>query len=420
MLTSLELKNFKNFRHANLDLGPFTVLVGTNASGKSNLRDAFRFLHGIGRGYSLAEIIGQKWGDEGVLQWRGIRGGVRETVYHGENRFALSVQVPTPRGGRGDQGITVRYSIEVENSAHDKSLHIADESLTVVPAGRLFYCRQHIDQQHLKVRFHRGSRPGRYPPTETLISSIPLLWQIATSKRGDLRQVQWYCRYVLEQLQSFRFLDLNPDAMRIPSLPGQNVLGDRGENLSSVLYAICSDEKGRRSVIEWVKELTPMDASDFQFPADQAGRVLLSLVENGGRATSALSASDGTLRFLAMTAALLGPEPAGHYFFEELDNGIHPTRLALLVQLIERRVAAGGIQMLATTHSPQLLGLLNSTSLEAAALTYRLPGAADAHIKRIMDIPDAAAVIRQQNLARLHASGWLEDAVAFAEEEVPS
>ena len=71
-MNRLRLENFKNFKNATLELGPLTVLVGTNASGKSNLRDAFRFLHGIARGYSLAEIIGEKWIEGGVLQWSGM------------------------------------------------------------------------------------------------------------------------------------------------------------------------------------------------------------------------------------------------------------------------------------------------------------------------------------------------------------
>jgi len=91
MLTTLRLQGFKNFRDATLLLGPLTVLVGTNAAGKSNLRDALRFLHGVARGYSLAEIIGEKWGEGGVLQWRGIRGGTREAAFEGASSFALEV-----------------------------------------------------------------------------------------------------------------------------------------------------------------------------------------------------------------------------------------------------------------------------------------------------------------------------------------
>ena len=74
MITSIRLINFKNFADETLKLGPFTVIVGANASGKSNIRDAFRFLHGIGRGYTLAEIIGGKIGVGGQLEWEAIRG----------------------------------------------------------------------------------------------------------------------------------------------------------------------------------------------------------------------------------------------------------------------------------------------------------------------------------------------------------
>ena len=78
MITSLRLVNFKNFADETLRLGPFTVIVGANASGKSNIRDAFRFLHGIGRGYTLAEILGGKYGAGGQLEWAGIRGAMNE------------------------------------------------------------------------------------------------------------------------------------------------------------------------------------------------------------------------------------------------------------------------------------------------------------------------------------------------------
>ena len=74
MITSVRLINFKNFADETLKLGPFTVIVGANASGKSNIRDAFRFLHGIGRGYALSEITGGKIGVGGQLEWEPIRG----------------------------------------------------------------------------------------------------------------------------------------------------------------------------------------------------------------------------------------------------------------------------------------------------------------------------------------------------------
>jgi predicted ATPase len=119
-----------------------------------------------------------------------------------------------------------------------------------------------------------------------------------------------------------------------------------------------------------------------------------------------------------MIAALLGPEPARFYFFEELENGIHPTRLHLLLSLIEKRVADTGIQIVATSHSPQLLGFLGPESRRHAALVYRLRDTDEAQVQRIMDIPEVAKVVATQDWAKLHASGWLEDAVLLTAPEL--
>ena len=47
MLKQITLENWKSFRHAELYIDPLTVLIGTNASGKSNVVDALDFLNSI-------------------------------------------------------------------------------------------------------------------------------------------------------------------------------------------------------------------------------------------------------------------------------------------------------------------------------------------------------------------------------------
>jgi hypothetical protein len=219
------------------------------------------------------------------------------------------------------------------------------------------------------------------------------------------------------KLNRMRFFDWSVDAIRQPALPGQDVLSDNGRNLSSVLYAICRNHRDKRNLLSWIEELTPMDAVDFEFPADPTGRVLAALVEKNGQRITVASASDGTLRFLAFLAALLGPHPATSYFFEELENGIHPTRLSLLLNLIENQVKTKGIQIVATTHSPQLLGRLSKESLENASLIYRLENEPDARIIRVLDMPDARRLIKKQRLADLFASGWFENTADYMQPE---
>lgn len=418
MFTKLKLERFKNFEDAELLLGPLTLLIGTNASGKSNLRDAFRFLHGISRGYTLADIMGQKWIEGGTIQWGGIRGGNQEITYRQADTFALTVEFGEPR---------YIYSIEINPGATTGKPKVVKESF--YESESMIYDSHPSDNppdqkdiEHLVVRTKYGL--GREAVEESFTANQPVLPRIRKrfqERQNRGRRLNWRYKGMIEAIEalgSIRFLDLTPEAMRIPSLPGQTILGDRGENLSSVLQVICEDPQRKANLIEWIRELTPMDVQDFEFPSDQVGRILVSLVEENGQKISAYSASDGTLHFLGMIAALLGPEPADFYFFEELENGLHPARLHLLLQLIERKVAEGNIQMVATSHSPPLLRFLSPASLEHAALVYRLPGDPDARIKRILDIPDARRVINQHDVANLYESGWFEDAMFFDEAKV--
>ncbi|HLM75930.1 MAG TPA: AAA family ATPase [Polyangiaceae bacterium] len=413
MLTSISLENFKSFRSATLPLGPFTLLVGTNASGKSNLRDALRFIHGIGREYSLAEIIDEKYGEGGERQWAGIRGGTREIAFAGQDQFRIRVELGALLGpGYGGRGFPLTYDIAVAVGDPKVGPHVLRESLYL---GRFMYFDSHPskdppkqqDAEHLRVRIRRASARGPHGPARTFLSSSPALLQAVRKSDKRLRIAE----ALIPALHSMRFLDLAPNAMRIPSLPGQPVLGDQGERLSAALLAICRDEQKKQTLLEWIRVLTPLDVVDFDFPPDYTGRVLVHLIEQGGRRISAHSASDGTLRFLGMLAAMLDPGASRTYVIEELENGIHPTRLHLLVQLIEQQCRTGLVQVIATTHSPQLLGFLSPEARQSALLVYRLRGADDSAVRRVVELPDLNRILETQDLARLHASGWLEDMV---------
>ncbi len=91
-------------------LGSFTVLIGANASGKSNIRDAFRFLHGLGMHYRLAEILGEAYYGSARV-WDGIRGGKREVAYSGSETFELGVGMEIP--SRDDRAYHLDYRIGV-------------------------------------------------------------------------------------------------------------------------------------------------------------------------------------------------------------------------------------------------------------------------------------------------------------------
>ena len=421
MITSISLVDFKNFENELLSVGPLSVIVGANASGKSNIRDAFRFLHAIGRGYTLAEIIGGKYGAGGQTEWEPIRGApnelgrLRQTDgYYG---FLVSVDV------KNDQQ-TISYSIGVRSDADDfGGFRLAQESLS--EGGTSIYTshpdasdpvQAQDDAAHLLLRMGKVGDQRKYGDRVAVRPNQPALTQIG--EHGRVRRAhKEIVEYVIDVLGNMRFLDLVPDRMRHPAFPGQTVLGDGGENLPTVLRTLCADSRRKDDFLAWTRELTPMDVKDFYFHADPVtGLVQLAMVEAGGNKVSAYSMSDGTLRFLAMLAALLSDNPAMLYFFEEIDNGIHPSRLRLLIELLETRTEKGPMQVVTTSHSPDLLSMVNERTFRNMSVVCRLEDASNSIIRPVSEIPSAADLRKTQGLGRLHASGWLEDALAFTED----
>ncbi|MEA3308695.1 MAG: AAA family ATPase [Chloroflexota bacterium] len=414
MIEWLKLENFKNFSEAKLFCGPVTLLMGINAAGKSNLRDAFRLLLGIGLGYNLAEIFGRRY-TSGQLQWSGIRGGLSEVTYFGSTTFSLTIKFKLRS--------SYQYKIEIAPKLSTRPQVVA-ESL-YCDQKMLFDTRPNQDASpQIEINIARDERCQK-EHTLAVNTAQPVLTQIleesSFSERTDsaAKEVRRGVQATLTTFRALCFFDLIPNSMREPSFLGQN-LGDRGENLSSVLADICKNptQKARKeALVAWVKALTPMDVQDFEFTEDQMGRVLVTLVESAGRKTSAYSASDGTLRFLAIAAALLNPHIKS-CFFEELENGIHPTRLHLLLDLIEQTTLHNDTQVIATTHSPQLLRLISPATLDYTSLIYRLPDESTGHIQRLVDLPQPALdILRKKNLAQLYESGWFENVVNLLSEE---
>lgn len=398
MITSLRLHNFKNFADETLRVGPFTVIVGANASGKSNIRDAFRFLHGIGRGYTLAEIVGGKYGAD----WKPIRGSASGIVRFGTSastlnpgRFALEVGLHLVRGVAANAPHDATYRVQARPEVFGGGgLSVEEESLKI--GAKETYSERIFDDRNLEL--------SRNQPA---LSQIPR-WA------SDFDMFE-KARTVIDELRNARFFDFRPGRMREPTAPGNTVLGDGGEYLPVVLQDICADPKRKSALIDWVRELTPMDVKDFEFRSDPSEKIHLTIKEKCGRKVPADNASDGTLRFLAMLAALLGEKSEGLYFFEELENGLHPSRLHLLVDLIEQQTAKGRIQVIATTHSPELVSIVSDKTFENTSITCRLEDSNDAIIRSVADLPNAGKLRKNQGLGRLLAGGWMETALAFTE-----
>jgi hypothetical protein len=110
MLRKVRIRNFKSFRDATFPLGNFSLVVGANGTGKSNLFDALRFLKFIGMGTSIRDAIeGHVSATPSDFTVPGIRGGSQALTHFASKSKVFDITVDVKSAS--DE---LRYSISVD------------------------------------------------------------------------------------------------------------------------------------------------------------------------------------------------------------------------------------------------------------------------------------------------------------------
>lgn len=105
------------------------------------------------------------------------------------------------------------------------------------------------------------------------------------------------------------------------------------------------------------------------------------------------------------------PDPPHTLMIEEIENGIHPTRLRLLIELLKSQSAHRGIQVMATSHSPLAVAWLKEQDYGSTFLCKKDEKTGASTITPLASIPRFKELAREQPVADLLAEGWLETAV---------
>ena len=403
MLVGLALQDWKSF--GELSFTPFnrvSLLVGPNASGKSNLLDAFRFLQGCALGMSASDALrGRHEGQREI--WPGIRGGAREAARHDRPEFFLGVRVADP-SGRPE----LMFSVSVRTLAEPL---FRAELLTDWGGPEKFWYRSGstrgstggVSMDVIEIRGTDTKYPG--DPQLLALGRLP-------ESNGGTQEAHARAHHVHTALRELIFLDVQPHRMRDYRPDGGWHLGINAENISPVLYRLGQEQPARLAdVVDWLSELCGPTIESIGFDRTRLDETMMFLVERGGAKISARSASDGTLRFLGLVAALLTVPEGSTLVMEEPDVGLHPSRLHLLASLFEETARARNLQIIATTHSPTLLAHLSPTALGDVLAFGRDPVTGCTVAKRVGDLPHFATLRDAKDLEHLISNGWLERAL---------
>lgn len=396
MLTKIEIDGFKSFEGLELEISPFGLIVGTNASGKSNLFDALQFLAHL----ASSDLREAAQGLRGEADELFRRISAEETV--DRMRFGVEVLVDPfvqdPWGGQVELNHTrIRYELVLARQVGERGIErlvVVQESATPIlaredswrPFGRppsptfkssyLKYRRKKpwLETQEKAGRtsfnLRQDGTAGRIRATQAPEATV--LSSVTTTEFPHLFALR-------EEMRSWRLLQLDPAALRRPSpILAPDVLLPDGSNLAAVLARIraetCSAEEPKGLLNELSAELSSVidGVLGVEVEEDRHNkeyRATLKLRDGLEFPTRVIS--DGTLRVLALLTALTDPRNRGLLCFEEPENGVHPGRLRTLMERLSDVVTDPTsdeeledeplTQLIMNSHSPVVLSALASS-----------------------------------------------------------
>jgi predicted ATPase len=427
MLTRLKVSGFKNLVDVDVRFGPFTCIAGANGVGKSNLFDAILFLSALTE-RTVAEA-GLAVRDESQ------RTGDVRNIFHrfgnqNDSEMSFEAEMILSKQGFDDLGQAVKASITLVRYVlrlgwrgtaslfpDSGPLEVLEETLVplrlrdagehiLFPASKEwrdsvlegrrtteFISTDESEGQRL-VRVHQDGRSGRL--LARLAEGLPRT-MLSTVQTGEYPTALM----VRREMQSWRLLQLEGSALRRPDeftaparmssdgahiaatlqhlarRPKQNGNGKPDETKASAVYAQVANRLSE--LLEDVREVI-VDRDETR------ERFTLQVRTRDGTVHSARDLSDGTLRFLALVVMEFDPQSGGLLCLEEPENGIHPRRIPVMLQLLQDIAADADApcdegnplrQVIVNTHSPLVFQQVQDDSVLLAELVEGVAQASD-------------------------------------------
>jgi predicted ATPase len=396
MINEISIFGFKSIEHSSLRLGKLNILIGTNASGKSNIFDAFKFLQGIGYGFTIDEILNGKAKSASSIEWEGIRGGSENIAFEKNNVFEIAI-------GFEFEEQQWDYIVDInagKNKLTFEGLMDKNEAVFVTNESN------HKGFAHnVEIRSKKNNENSDFNLNDHN-SSLHQVLELSIADEKEENVIKSLISFLSDQQR----LDIVPSVFRGYSKQSSATrIGEKGENFASVVKNILSDAKVGKEYLGWLQKLTPNEIDDIEIGKGAVNDLIFGIKENG-KITYAPSLSDGTLRFAAITAALFQPAPPKMLFLEEIENGIHPTRMRLLMELLMSRAEQVDCQLFITTHSPVLLDWIKEEYYDNVFFCARKENGAT-EITPVSNIPDIKETIQKYPLSELFTEGWLETTI---------
>ena len=372
MIRRVKIQKYKSLKDVELHLRPISILVGPNASGKSNLLDALSLLSLSATQKNLSEAFKEH------------RGQPLETAYY-NNDSNLN---------KNYDDITFEVDIELTQTVIDTVTNRIQQMRTPyekdTKTQQKKYIYEHFMRYQISLRIDRKS--GFIGVSKEMACAMRQDWSSPKSGRkafieSDENHGKIYLRMegqshpthfdigldhsilstsfyephhphlaaLREELSRWKVFYFEPRELMREYNPimDTSVIGSRGEYLASFYNSLKHKNPSQfKSIGHSLRQIIP-DIYNIEVTPLPEGQVILEVQEIGGKRSARLI-SEGTLRLLGLAAIINSASVLSVIGYEEPENGVHPRRISLVAKWLKNAAANKNTQWIITTHSPQL------------------------------------------------------------------
>ena len=377
----LKVSNFRSFNELDIELGDFNVLIGANASGKSNFVDIFRFLRDI-RNQGLRDAVALQGGRHYIQNLR--IGTTRplsiKTMDDQDIKYAT---IPLAIGGGVKQGFIqnheMNYEFSLDAAARNGRLHREGWQVLGERVERRFTVLS-ADMDGNECRKKRELGEGQFsgwweddelqrgfaldePIKEYFTKGlIPFPLDLTWFHRDELLLESALFPILLSGKAIPPFGTINDLGIyRIDATASQQAqpvrasatLTEGATNLAPILHQIQSNETRRKTLRNLVRFLLPfIDDVGVQDMTDESLLLYVAETYSDNERLHAGLMSEGTIATIALVVVLYFEEKP-LMIFEDPDRGMHPNLMARVVEMMKE--VSKEKQIIITTHHPEMV-----------------------------------------------------------------
>lgn len=376
LISKISLSNFKNFEQIDVNLGDMNVIVGANASGKSNFIQALKFVQNI-----------RDFGIDNAISLAGGINYLRNFQLKKSKNTSISIDF-SPDGFKfidkfGTDALFLEYSkitytIDIAAVNGKKYEVVKEEIIYNTKIRQLVGVGKDLSDSLGDFKFVLSAKKGKVTYTNPIkngaisllvqgvnrkiesdkITPFPVYNNFFDNLNGDNQEkktlIERFSFLFPSAITDFSVYDFDlKKAKESTPITGKIELEENGENLAIVIKNILEDAEKTRQFSNLLTDILPfIKGLNVETFYDKSLLFKVKEVYNANTHLPSSLLSDGTISVTAIVTALFFGDKK-LMVFEEPEHGIHPALIAKLIQYFYD--ASKHKQVIITTHSPEIL-----------------------------------------------------------------